>query len=149
MDLGGVTWIVTADAIAARVFVERVRAGAVHELPALRMTATDDERGAGRGQRATVHQRVGAGHHGAGESSYEHEAEERFLRRVAQCLAEAAGRGEFDRLVLMGPPHALGALKKALPSAAAARLDVTDAHNRREDDAEAIRTHLRAARARA
>lgn len=149
MDLGGVTWIVTADAIAARVFVERVRAGAVHELPDLRMTATSEERGAGRGQRTTVHQRVGAGRHGAGESSYEHDAEERFLRRVAQHLAEAAGRGEFDRLVLMGPPHALGALKKALPPAAAARLDVTDAHNRREDDAEAIRTHLRAARARA
>jgi len=60
----------------------------------------------------------------------------------------AAGRGEFDRLVLMGPLHALGALRSALPDSLAPRVDVSDAHARRKDDAAALRSHLREARAR-
>lgn len=149
MDEGGVTWIVTADAVEARIFAERVRSGALRELPELRMTASGSERGAGRGQAATVHQRQGAGRHGAGERSPEHEAERRFLKRVATRLMLSAGRGEYDRLVLMGPPHALGALKQALPAAVRARVDVTDPHERKQDDAEALRVRLREARARA
>jgi len=148
MDEGGVTWIVAADAVEARIFSERVRSGALRELPELRMSVSDAERGAGRGQRATVHQRSGGGRHGAGDAEPEHEAERRFLKRVATRLMVSAGRGEFDRLVLMGPPRALGALKKALPPAVAARIDVTDPHERKQDDAETLRHHLRAARAR-
>ncbi|UTP41177.1 host attachment protein [Phenylobacterium sp. LH3H17] len=149
MDEFGVTWIVTADAVEARFFSEPVRAGALRELPDLRMTASNAERGAGRRQGATVHQRVGAGRHGAGERSPEHEAERRFMTRVATRLMVSAGRGDFDRLVLMGPPHALGALKSALPASVAARLEVTDPHERKQDDAESLRRHLREARARA
>lgn len=148
MDQGGVTWIVAADAAEARIFSERVRSGALRELPELRMTISDAERGAGRRQTGTVHQRRGVGRHGAGDRSPEHEAERRFLKRVATRLMVSAGRGDFDRLVLMGPPHALGALKQALPAAVAARVDVTDPHERRQDDAEALRRHLREARAR-
>lgn len=148
MDQGGVTWIVTADAAEARIFSERVRSGALRELPELRMAASDAERGAGRRQVATVHQRAGAGRHGAGERAPEHEVERRFMKRVATRLMVSAGRGDFDRLVLMGPPHALGALKKALPPTVAARVDVTDPHERKQDDAETLRRHLREARAR-
>jgi len=148
MDQGGVTWIVAADAVEARIFAERVRSGALRELPELRMTITDAERSAGRRQTGTVHQRSGVGRHGAGDRSPEHEAERRFLKRVATRLMVSAGRGEFDRLVLMGPPHALGALKQALPAAVAARVDVTDSHERKQDDAETLRRHLRDARAR-
>ena len=148
MDEGGVTWIVAADAAEARIFAERVRAGALRELPELRMSVSDTERGAGRGQRATVHQSVGSGRHGAGEAAPAHEVERRFLKRVATRLMLSAGRGEFDRLVLMGPPRALGTLKKALPPAVAARVDVTDPHERRRDDPETLRRHLREARAR-
>lgn len=148
MDEGGVTWIVTADAVEARFFSEPVRAGAVRELPELRMTASNAERGAGRRQAATVHQRVGAGRHGAGERSPEHEAERRFMKRVATRLMVSAGRGDFDRLVLMGPPHALGALRNALPASVVARVEVTDPHERKQDDTEALRRHLREARAR-
>ena len=148
MDQGGITWIVTADGAEARIFSERVRSGALRELPELRMAVSDAERGAGRRQVATVHQRAGAGRHGAGERTPEHEAERRFMKRLATRLMVSAGRGEFDRLVLMGPPHALGALKKALPPAVAARVDVTDPHERKQDDPEALRRHLREARAR-
>lgn len=147
MDQGGVTWIVTADAVEARVFVERVRAGALQEAADLAMTASDSERGAGRGQRASVHQRSGSGRHGA-DREPGHEAERRFMKRVATRLALEAGRGSFDHLVLMGPPHALGALRQALTPALAARVEVSDPHERKRDDADAVRHHLREARAR-
>jgi protein required for attachment to host cells len=148
MDVGGVTWIVAADAVEARVFVERVRAGPVREEPGLLMTATDAERSAGRAQRANVHQRGGPGVHAA-DREPAHEAERRFLKRVATWLGVEAGRGSFDRLVLMGPPHALGALRQALSPALLRRIEATDAHERRRDDAEAVRHHLRKARAHA
>lgn len=148
MDQGGVTWIVAADAAEARVFSERVRSGPLQELPELHMAITDDERAAGRRQRASVYAGWGSRRHAAGGRDPAHAAEAQFLRRVANRLMIAAGRGEFDRLVLMGPPHALGALRLALPDSLAQRLDVTDAHARKHDDAEALRVHLREARAR-
>jgi len=148
MDQGGVTWIVTADAHEARFFTERVRAGDVKEMVEQRMTANDAELAASHKQKASVHARHGEGRHGAGDGALAHEAERRFLRRVATLLTVSAGRGEFDRLVLMAPPHALGVLRQLLSPTVTARLDVSDHHERVGDDAEAIRTHLRQARAR-
>lgn len=135
MDQASVTWIVTADSQEARVFCERARTGPLQELATLRMCATDGERAAGR-------------HHRSDQRAPQHEPERRFLRRVANRVALEAGKGEFERLVLMGPPRALGFLKMALPPGVVARIDVTDPHARRHDDAEALRQHLRQARAR-
>lgn len=148
MDQGGTTWIVSADAAEVRIFAERVRAGPLRELPEQHLSASDAERQAGGGQRGSVHQRAGAGRHGAGDRSPAQAAERAFLARVAKQLTASAGQGAFDRLVLMGPPRALGTLKKALPPAIAARVDLADAHARKRDDAEALRRHLREARAR-
>lgn len=129
MDQGGVTWILAADATEARVFSEGVRCGPLKELPALRMTAADGER-----------QRWAEGDQGG------HTAELRFMRRVAARIT--GGAGEFDRLVLMGPPRALGLMKLALPAEILRRVDVTEPHERRQDDPDALRRHLRDARAR-
>lgn len=149
MEEGGTTWIVAADARRARIFVEPLRAGALRELPDLEMTITAAERAAGRGQRATVHSRAGVARHGAGDRPPQHEAERRFLRRVADRLAEGATQGECDRLVLMAPPHALGVLRQALPHAVASRVELADPHERTDGTAEAVRLRLREARARA
>jgi len=135
MDQGSVTWIVTADSAEARVFCERARTGPLRELPELHMAATDAERTAGHR------------HHGD-PGARQHEPEQRFLRRVANRVALEAGKGEFERLVLMGPPRALGYLKQALPPEVVGRIDVTDAHERTHDDPEALRRRLREARAR-
>ena len=135
MDQGSVTWIVTADAAEARIFCERVRTGPLKELPDLHMAVRDTELSAGR-------------HHRGDEGAAQHEPERRFLRRVATRVALGAGRGEFERLVLMGPPRALGLLKSALPPEVVARIDVTDPHERKHDDPEALRQHLSQARAR-
>lgn len=135
MEPGSVTWIVAADAAEARVFCERVRTGPLKERLDLHMAATDEERTAGQ-------------HHRGNERGPQHEPERRFLRRVATRVALEAGKGEFERLVLMGPPRALGFLKMALPPEVLARIDVTDPHARGHDDPEALRQHLRQARAR-
>ncbi|HET6970741.1 MAG TPA: host attachment protein [Phenylobacterium sp.] len=147
MDQGGVTWIVTADAVEARIFVERVRSGPVREAAEHRLAATDAERESGRAQRATAHQRTGPGQH-ASDREPSHEAERRFLKRVATWLGLESSRGAFDRLVLMGPPRALGVLRAALPHGLAAKVETADPHERKRDDAEAVRRHLREARAR-
>lgn len=135
MDQGAVTWIVTADAHEARVFCERARTGPLREVSELRMAATDAELAAGE-------------QHRGNQRRPQHEPERRFLRRVANRVALEAGKGEFERLVLMGPPRALGFLKMALPPEIVARIDVTDPHERRQDNADELRRHLRDARAR-
>lgn len=149
MEDTGVTWIVVADAAEARIFTERARSGPVKEVENLHMTATSEERGAGRKQRATGHQRLGPGQHGVGEQDPARTSAERFLRRVANRLALESAQGSFDHLVLAGPPRALGILKAELPAAVAAKVEATDPHERRRDDADDIRRHLREARARA
>ncbi|TAJ71997.1 MAG: host attachment protein [Phenylobacterium sp.] len=131
MDEGGVTWIVAADAVEARVFSERVRGGPLRALPECSVSANAAERR----------------HHGL-DNRAEHESHLRFFRRIATRLALAASRGEFERLALMGPPRALGLLRLALPSEVARRVDVTDPHDRALDDAETLRRCLSQARAR-
>jgi protein required for attachment to host cells len=147
MDTGGTTWIVTADAREARVFVERARGGHLKEAPSLHMQADALDPGRGR-QRATVHARVGSGRSGAGDADPAAAAEARFLRKVADRLAEAFERGEFQHLVLMAPPHALGVLRAALPPAVARCVQASDPHERRGDGPDEVQRHLRAARAR-
>lgn len=148
MEVGGVTWIVAADAIEARIFAERVRSGPVKELVSMRMSATDAEREEHHKPQATVHDRHGHGRHGAGERKDGDDALRRFLRRVASSLSLAATRGDYDSLVLMGPPRALGVLRDVLPGPIAARVEASDPHERRRDTADEVRQHLREARAR-
>lgn len=147
MDQGGVTWIVTADARQARVFSERVRGGELIELDQMRMQADDQDRPAAHSPRATVHDRNGPGRHGAGDRNPSREVERRFLKRVASRLVQAASGGQFDRLVLMAPPRALGVLRMALTPVVAAKIEVSDPHERRDDGPAELRLHLREARA--
>ncbi|MCR5876167.1 host attachment protein [Phenylobacterium sp. J426] len=149
MELTGTTWIVAADAVEARVFEERVRAGEVRERKEMRLQSNGEDEPKSHRHMTTVHESGGPGRHGAGARDMDHESERRFLRRVAAELEAAAKRGAFERLALMAPPRALGLLRAELGAACARRLDVCDAHERVHDDAEAIRRRLREARARA
>lgn len=149
MEVTGTTWILVADGDQARVFEERQRAGEVREVEALRMgrTGGDYPRAAAHG--ATVHDRAGHGQHGAGERAPHEEAEDRFLERVAESLADPARRNVFQELVIMAPPRALGALRQALPKAAHALLEGSDPHECVRENAEDIRHRLRKVRAKA
>ncbi len=42
---------------------------------------------------------------------------QRFVKRVADALASASKKGDYDRLVLVAPPRALGEFRKSLPAA--------------------------------
>lgn len=148
MDRGGLTWIVAADARQARIFAERIRGGEVIELPARRMRADEGDQPGRHSPHGTVHEPAGLGRHGAGERDTARETERRFLKRLAARLVEAAGGGEFDCLALMAPPRALGILRGALPPAVAAKIEVCDPHERRDDGPAEIRLHLRQARGR-
>ena len=46
----------------------------------------------------------------------------RFIASIAQALSAAAQRGEYDRLVVIAPPRALGEFRKLLPSAVRGKL---------------------------
>lgn len=144
----GVTWIVAADGAEARVFEERLKAGPVHELADLRMAQSGGDFPKASGHGATVHESGGPGRHQSGEHAPRQEAENRFLQRVAEALAQAAHRNAFQHLVLMAPPRALGALRSALPKAAHDRLAGSDSHECVREDADRIRERLRAVRAR-
>jgi Protein required for attachment to host cells len=140
MDVTGTTWIVAADGVQARVFEERVRAGEVRERTDLRLVADD-------GDHPGAHRHVSAAHGEPGREAAD-EAERRFLRRVAEALERAAQAGAYERLAILAPPRALGMLRGELGPAAQRRLEVCDPHERIRDDADAIRQHLREARAR-
>ncbi|MDP1874136.1 host attachment protein [Phenylobacterium sp.] len=149
MDVTGTTWILAADGDQARIFEERQRAGEVRELETLHMgrVGGDYPRAAAHG--ATVHDRAGHGQHGAGERAPHEEAEDRFLERVAESLADPARREAFQGLVIMAPPRALGVLRQALPKAVQAKLEGSDHHECVRETAEDIRGRLRKVRAKA
>ena len=149
MDVTGTTWILVADGDQARVFEERQRAGEVRELPTLHMGRTGGDYPKAAAHGATVHDRAGHGQHGAGERAPHEEAEDRFLERVAESLAEPARGGLFQALVIMAPPRALGVLRQGLPKAAAALLEGSDPHECVRETPEEIRHRLRKVRAKA
>lgn len=143
MDLTGTTWIIVADGDQARIFEERQRAGDVREVEAHRMGRVGGDYPKAAAHGATVHDRAGHGQHGAGERAPHQEAEDRFLERVAESLAEPLRRRAFESLVIMAPPRALGVLRQALPKAAQALLAGSDPHECVRETAEEIRGRLR------
>jgi protein required for attachment to host cells len=147
MELSGTTWIVAADGTHARVFEERCRAGDVRELPERAVRALESEYPRAHRHLATVHDRHGSGQHAAGERSLSEEAARRFMKRLAEQLHVAARDGDFDSLVLMAPPHALGLLRAALCPALHQRVTATDQHERLRCNAEEVRERLRKVRA--
>jgi protein required for attachment to host cells len=144
----GVTWVLVADGAHARLFEERQRTGALHEKADWTMRLQREDRPRAPAHAATVHERGGTGRHGDKDHAPAQEAERRFLARVAEALNAAGVRGEFDHLVIMAPPAALGVLRARLAPRLSGRLEATDPHNRLGDDADAMRAHLRQLRAR-
>lgn len=65
-------------------------------------------------------------------TDYHRLEKERFIERLAGIVDDAARTGEYDRLVIVAPPQALGVLRQALGKHASAKLagelnkDLTD-----------------------
>ncbi|MEW6018861.1 MAG: host attachment protein [Pseudomonadota bacterium] len=149
MEQTGITWVVAADGARARIFEERQRAGDMVERPAQAMHQEGHDHPGPHTHQATVHERAGVGRHSAGERAPSQEAEDRFLKRLAEQLGRDAQAGAFDELVILAPPRALGALRTALPRAARDRLTASAPVECVSEEAAAIRKRLRAARAEA
>jgi protein required for attachment to host cells len=110
------TWILVSDGARARVYKNEGPGKGLSE-------ALDHEfamphpptRALGSDRPGRSHPSVGGSRHGIEPRADWHEQEkEIFVKEVAKVLDGAAIRNAFDRLVLVAPPKALGALRGAL-----------------------------------
>ena len=135
------TWIVVADGASARIFEERRRLGPLSECTDLAMAADGKMHGPSD-QDAAGANRTGAARHASATVESAAKAERRFISRLAASLDAAVLAKSFRNLVLIAPPEALGQLRDALRPAAARCIEACDPHERRTEDARALRTRL-------
>lgn len=137
-DLRPDAWIVVADGAHARIFQESHHLGPLSPIREIAADPAERHRSKAGG---TVFERAGGGRHGVREGSPADAAEQKFLAEVTQTIREAALAHRFERLVLIAPPKALGALRAGL-GPAAALVELADAHDRTHETAEEIRRRL-------
>jgi protein required for attachment to host cells len=137
------TLVILADGVQARGLAERRRHGPLAELGSWSLKADEADRHLARTHGGSVTDRVGYGRDNVLEAPPAEAAENRFLEGVAERINRSAAAGEFERLVLMAPPRALGVLRQALKPAVLRRIDVTDDHERIKATAEEVRVILR------
>jgi protein required for attachment to host cells len=138
-----VTWIVTADGRNARVFEERRRHGALHEVETMAMRLEERDRPRAAHPGGSVHQSGGFGRHNMYEAAPAEEAEDRFLKRLALALGQAVRERRCEALVLIAPPQALGVLRRALGAQARALVRYEEVRDRVKEDAATLRLRLR------
>lgn len=137
------TLVILADGARARGLAEHRRHGPLCELPSWSLRADERERHLARTHGGTVAARAGYGRDNVLEAPAADAAETRFLESVAERINRSAAAGEFEHLVLMAPPRALGVLRQALKAAVARRIEVTDDHERVKATVDEIRAILR------
>jgi protein required for attachment to host cells len=113
-----VTWVVVADHQHARVFANDGPGRGLQPVDGL---AFDTHLKAGRDIMADKPGRSfesrGGSHHAIEPKTDPHrEAGKRFISRVVGALEAASEKKDFDRLMLIAPPRALGEFRKLLPA---------------------------------
>jgi len=119
-----VTWIVVADHQRARVLVNGGPGRGLRPVPGMNLR-THLKAG-----RDIVADRPGRSFESRGEARHavqpridpHRQAAERFVGRVAKALTAASEKGDYDRLVLIAPPRALGEFRKLLPASVKGKL---------------------------
>jgi protein required for attachment to host cells len=138
------TWIVVADGTQARILlntgrmlgVRQVPGGHFQELiPPGREIMTD--------RQPRVQESVGSARH-AVEPRIDPRAERKrqFVEHLAEHLEKADRRGEFENLVIVAPPHALGDLRHALTPALRKRVIAEFAHDYTHQDNDIVYQHV-------
>ena len=119
-----VTWVVVADGARARVFVNEGVGKGVHELEDRAFVGSrrqNQDIQADRPGRAF--DSAGQGRHSMEPRTDPHQHEEReFLRDVVSWLSEHGQNNDFERLVLIAAPRALGELRSLLPKPLSAKV---------------------------
>ena len=136
------TLVVVADGGGMRAYEEPRRHGPLKERTDWRMRPNPAERQLAYTHGGTASERMGSGRHNVLDAPPTEAAETLFLRDVAARLNRAAAADGFAHLVIIAPPKALGVLRKHLEQAALRRLELTDDHDRRAEDAETLRRSL-------
>jgi protein required for attachment to host cells len=137
------TLVVVADGGGMRAFEEPRRHGPLKERADWGMRPNPADRQLAYTHGGTASERMGAGRHNVLDAPPSEAAEIHFLREVAERLNRAAAADRLAHLVLIAPPKALGVLRKHLEPAAQRRIELTDDHDRRGEDAETLRRSLR------
>ncbi|MEE8271455.1 MAG: host attachment protein [Alphaproteobacteria bacterium] len=110
------TWVLVADGGRARILRnDGVGKGLQPVAAAVFAVDNPPTRDQGSDRPGRVHDRMGTGRHAMEPKADWHRAEKvHFASSIAERLDAAAGRGDFDRLIVIAPPAALGDLRTAL-----------------------------------
>lgn len=136
------TLILVADGGRARGLAEHRRHGPLEERADWAIEAPESER-RGHGKPGGATTSPGSRRSNVHDVSPADVAETRFLTKLAADLERAATAGQFDHLVMIAPPRALGILRGALGPQASRRLEASDPHDRLTETATDIRARLR------
>lgn len=118
------TWIVVANGTTARALENDGVGKGLTPLPAFEMSVgSPPTRDLGSDRPGRVHDRFGPGRHAMEPKADWHRQDKAaFARAVAERIAGAVQAGEFDRLVLVAPPTAMGDLRAALDDRTRAKI---------------------------
>jgi len=139
-----VTWVLVADGAHARVFVNDGVGKGVQELEDRGFVGSRlhdrDIQADKPGRSFDSH---GQGRHAMEPRTDPQQHEEReFLREVIDWVAAKAQDGQFDRLVLMAAPHALGDLRGLMSKTLAAKVVAEIPKNLAKSTAADVESHL-------
>lgn len=136
------TLVVVADGGGVRAFEESRRHGPLQERADWRMRPSPAERQLAYADGGATSGRMAPGRRDVLDAPPAEAAEAQFLREVAERLNRTAAAEGFAHLVLIAPPKALGVLRKHLEAAALRRIELTDDHDRRAENADVLRRTL-------
>jgi protein required for attachment to host cells len=112
-----IKWVLVADGARVRVFVSEGPGQGVTELPDRSFAGSRlRSRDLGSDQPGRTFDTAGCGRHAMVPPSDPHrQAEREFLKAVVDWLTDQEQAGNFDHLVIIAPPRALGELRQLLP----------------------------------
>ncbi len=140
----GPAWFLLADGRRARVLIEERRGAALQAPDEWDLEISDDELYSPQDRPPRTAGSVGAARSAMDKGRNLHEQEEgNFLKRVAERIAEADKRKQFEHLVIAAPPRALGALRDLLPHGARARIRAETPKDLIDEDDASLRERLR------
>lgn len=141
----GRTLVLVADGGRARLFEEARRGGPLTEHPDW-LAGLSVPPMASPGPRGGVHDSVGHGSHATARPGGRDKAEAGFLTQLARRIEVVFNQRRFDRLILIAAPRSLGHLRRQLPAGLAARLEVSEPHDRVAASVAEIQQAVRALR---
>lgn len=136
------TWILVADGSRAKIF--RAAGKGKIELHAESAVPHPPSRDINADRPGRTFDSTGQGRHAKEPPSDPHDkAEADFLHTLAQQIDNAHAKKEFDRLVVIAAPRALGTLRAALPKRVSGAVTAEMAHDLTGFTTPALETYLK------